>query len=137
MWGACSTRPTNAHNSVAKFDLENGTVEVRPGSAACTRCSCPSPHHFLDKCEPAAAPFTQGGPCLQVWHESGTLVGEPAFVPAPNATAEDDGVVLCVLVQADGTSAMLVLDGRSLAEVARCTVPYQLTIGFHGTFLAT
>lgn len=99
VWGACSTRPTNAHNSVAKFDLENGTVEV--------------------------------------WHESGTLVGEPAFVPAPNATAEDDGVVLCVLVQADGTSAMLVLDGRSLAEVARCTVPYQLTIGFHGTFLAT
>lgn len=97
LYGACSTRPTNAHNSVAKFDVEQGSLEV--------------------------------------WHEAGTLVGEPVFVPAPEATAEDDGVVMVVLVQADGSSALVVLDGKSLEEVARCRVPYQLTIGFHGTFL--
>lgn len=28
VWGACSTRPTNAHNSVAKFDTRGGTVQV-------------------------------------------------------------------------------------------------------------
>ncbi|KAL4859791.1 Carotenoid cleavage dioxygenase 8 B [Chlorella vulgaris] len=84
LYGACSTRPTNAHNSVAKFDVEQGSLEV--------------------------------------WHEAGTLVGEPVFVPAPEATAEDDGVVMVVLVQADGSSALVVLDGKSLEEVARCRV---------------
>jgi carotenoid cleavage dioxygenase-like enzyme len=58
-------------------------------------------------------------------------------VGKPGATAEDEGVVLCVLVQADGSSALVVLDGQSFEEVARCAVPYRLTIGFHGTFLPT
>jgi carotenoid cleavage dioxygenase-like enzyme len=97
VWAASSTRPTNAHNSVAKFDLQQGS--------------------------------------LQVWHEAGTLVGEPTFVPAPGAAAEDDGVALVVLVQADGNSALVVLDGRDLTELARCTLPYKTTIGFHGTFI--
>ncbi|KAL4425949.1 hypothetical protein ABPG75_009965 [Micractinium tetrahymenae] len=98
VWGACSVRPTSAHNAVAKFDTQQKTV--------------------------------------QIWHESGTLVGEPAFVPAPGATAEDDGVVLTVLVQADGSAALSVLDGRTLTEVARAQLPgWQLTIGFHGCFI--
>ena len=70
-----------------------------------------------------------------MWHEAGILVGEPAFVPAPDATAEDEGVVLVVLIQADGTSALAVFDGQTLEEVARATVPFQLTVGFHGSFI--
>lgn len=98
VWGACSVRPTNAHNAVAKFDTQQRTV--------------------------------------QIWHEPGTLVGEPAFVPAPDAAAEDDGVVLAVLVQADGSAALVVLDGQTLAEVACAQLPgWQLTIGFHGCFI--
>lgn len=63
------------------------------------------------------------------------LVGEPAFVPAPGASAEDEGVVLVVLVEADGGSSLAVLDGQSLAEVARARLPWGVTIGFHGTFV--
>ncbi|PSC71885.1 carotenoid oxygenase [Micractinium conductrix] len=98
VWAACSVLPTNAHNSVAKFDTKEGSVKV--------------------------------------WHRPGTLVGEPAFVPAPGATSEDEGVVLAVLVQADGTTALAVLDGATLEEVAVAELPsLRLTVGFHGCFL--
>lgn len=42
--------------------------------------------------------------------------------------------VLCV--QADGSAALVVLDGQTLAEVACAQLPgWQLTIGFHGCFI--
>lgn len=72
--------------------------------------------------------------CL-VWHEAGVVVGEPTFVPAPGSTNEDEGVVLSVLVQADGNAALLVLDAQSHAEVARARLPYGLPNGFHGGFM--
>ena len=34
----------------------------------------------------------------QVWAEEGTYPGEPIFVPRPGATAEDDGVLLSVVL---------------------------------------
>lgn len=71
----------------------------------------------------------------QVWHEAGTLGGEPVFVPAPEPVSEDDGVVVAVLLQADGTTALLALDGRTHKEVARAVLPYGLTAGFHGRWL--
>lgn len=71
---------------------------------------------------------------LQVWHEPGSLVGEPTFVPAPGGATEDEGVVLSVLGTADGKAALLVLDGQSWEEVARAELPYGLPNGFHGTF---
>lgn len=38
--------------------------------------------------------------------------------------------------QADGSAALVVLDGRTLTEVARAQLPgWQLTIGFHGCFI--
>ena len=50
--------------------------------------------------------------------------------------AEDEGVVLAVLVQADGTTALAVLDGATLEEVAVAELPsLRLTVGFHGCFL--
>lgn len=33
-----------------------------------------------------------------LWHEEGKVVSEPVFVSSPNATEEDDGVVLSTLV---------------------------------------
>lgn len=84
----------------------------------------------------SCAPSLTGPPHFaQVWHEPGALVGEPAFVPAPGAAAEDEGAVLSVLTQADGRAALLVLDGSSFDEVARAVLPYGLPNGFHGGFL--
>ena len=97
-WGGCATRPTNAGNSLAKFDNQERTARV--------------------------------------WHEVGALPGEPVFVPAPGAAAEDEGVLLSVIVQADGAAAVVFLDGQSHTEIARARLPYQLSNGFHGRFVA-
>lgn len=55
--------------------------------------------------------------------------------PTPPAPAEDEGVVLVVAIQADGTSCMVVLDGGSLQELARARMPWRLTTGFHGAWI--
>ncbi|MEL6528014.1 MAG: carotenoid oxygenase family protein, partial [Chloroflexota bacterium] len=72
----------------------------------------------------------------RVWHEDGCYPSEPIFVSAPDATAEDDGVVLSVVLDTNTErSFMLVLDGQSFEEVARANVPIALPFDFHGAFL--
>jgi carlactone synthase/all-trans-10'-apo-beta-carotenal 13,14-cleaving dioxygenase len=72
---------------------------------------------------------------VKMWYEAGAVCWEPLFVPRPGAVEEDDGVVLSVLMQADGKSALLVLDGESFSEIARAVLPYGLSNGFHGCFV--
>lgn len=70
-----------------------------------------------------------------LWSEDGCFPGEPVFVAAPGAVDEDDGVLLSVVLDGrKGTSFMLVLDARSLDEVARAEVPHHIPFGFHGAF---
>jgi beta,beta-carotene 9',10'-dioxygenase len=69
------------------------------------------------------------------WAEDGCYPGEPVFVSRPGAEDEDDGVLLSVVL--DGRSErsfLLVLDARTLAEVARAEVPHHIPFGFHGQF---
>jgi carotenoid cleavage dioxygenase-like enzyme len=69
------------------------------------------------------------------WSAPETYPGEPVFVPRPGGTDEDDGVVLSVVLDARaGTSSLLVLDARTLAECARAHVPHHIPFGFHGLF---
>jgi carotenoid cleavage dioxygenase-like enzyme len=71
----------------------------------------------------------------QVWFEPGCYPGEPIFVAAPDAQAEDDGVVLSVVLDGrQGGSFLLVLDARSFTEIARATVEHAIPFGFHGLF---
>ncbi|MEU4746649.1 carotenoid oxygenase family protein, partial [Actinosynnema sp. NPDC023658] len=71
------------------------------------------------------------------WHEPGRYPGEPVFVPAPGARAEDDGVLLSVVLDGDaGRSGLLVLDAATFEEVARAEVPHAIPFGFHGQFTA-
>jgi len=76
-----------------------------------------------------------------VWHEPGVYPTEPVFVdrsPAPvpgvdTGTAEDDGVVLSVLLDTRfDRSALLVLDAVSFSELARARLPAAFPFGFHG-----
>ncbi|XVS61085.1 carotenoid oxygenase family protein [Actinosynnema sp. CA-299493] len=70
-----------------------------------------------------------------VWHEPGRYPGEPVFVPAPGARAEDDGVLLSVVLDPGaGRSGLLVLDAATFAEIARADVPHAIPFGFHGQF---
>ena len=62
--------------------------------------------------------------------------GEPVFVAAPDAEAEDDGVLLSVVFDSrSGRSFMLVLDAAELTELARAEAPHHIPYGFHGQFV--
>lgn len=71
------------------------------------------------------------------WREDGCVAGEPVFVPRPGGRAEDDGVLLSVLLDARrDRSALLVLDARTLGELARAEAPHVIPAGFHGAHFA-
>jgi carotenoid cleavage dioxygenase-like enzyme len=71
----------------------------------------------------------------RVWTESGAYPGEPVFVAAPGAEAENEGVLLSVVLDsAAATSFLLVLDAATLAERARAAVPHHIPFGFHGQY---
>ena len=70
------------------------------------------------------------------WREDGCSPGEPVFVSAPDAKAEDDGVLLSVVFDSrSGRSFMLVLDAADLSELARAEAPHHIPYGFHGQFV--
>jgi beta,beta-carotene 9',10'-dioxygenase len=73
---------------------------------------------------------------VREWSEAGCYPGEPVFVPAPDAKAEDEGVLLSVVLDARReTSFLLVLDAHDLGEIARARVPHAIPFGFHGQYL--
>ncbi len=83
----------------------------------------------------ALAKFDVAQGAAQLWHEPGTVPAEPVMVPRPGSTAEDDGVVLSIVMGNEGQSFLLVLDAASWQEVARVNVPFGVPFGFHGNFL--
>lgn len=61
---------------------------------------------------------------------------EPIFVQRPGAEEEDDGVVLTIVVDREGTHSILIaLDGKSFEEVARAHLPHVYALGPHGSFV--
>jgi len=68
-----------------------------------------------------------------IWSEKHCYPGEPIFAEAPNPKAEDDGVILSVVLNADkGNSFLLVLDAHTFEEIGRAEVPHHIPYGFHG-----
>ena len=73
----------------------------------------------------------------RVWQEAGCYPGEPVFVERPGATAEDDGVIVSVVLDASAArSFLLILDAATFEEVARAEAPHHIPFGFHGQFFA-
>ncbi len=69
------------------------------------------------------------------WHLAGLYPGEPVFVPAPSAVAEDDGVLLSIVLDtAKEHSFLLVLDAATLVEKARAEAPHAIPFHFHGNY---
>jgi carotenoid cleavage dioxygenase-like enzyme len=61
---------------------------------------------------------------------------EPVFVQRPGSTDEDDGIVLTIVVNKQGTHSILIgLDGRTFEEVARADMPQVYGMGPHGSFI--
>ncbi len=78
------------------------------------------------------------GPTTYTWAEPDLHPGEPLFVPSPSPSAEDDGVLLSLGLDASAErSVLLCLDAGTLIELARAELPHRLPYGFHGQFYAT
>ena len=72
---------------------------------------------------------------VKTWFEDGSYPGEPVFVSASREADEDDGVILCVILNAvNGNSFLLVLDAAELSELARAELPQHVPFGLHGQF---
>jgi beta,beta-carotene 9',10'-dioxygenase len=64
------------------------------------------------------------------------VYGEPVFVARPGAADEDDGVLLSVgASQRSETSALAVIDARTMVLLASAEVPSAIPLGFHGSFV--
>lgn len=69
------------------------------------------------------------------WFEAGCIPVEPLMVPSPDGKSEDDGVVLSVVMGADGKSFLLCLDAKTFEELGRAHLPYGIPYGFHASFV--
>ncbi|WP_339320969.1 carotenoid oxygenase family protein [Paenibacillus sp. FSL W8-0194] len=69
------------------------------------------------------------------WFQEGHYPGEPVFVASPEASSEDDGVILSVVLDGDaGSSYLLALDAITFEELGRAVVPHHIPYGFHGLY---
>jgi carotenoid cleavage dioxygenase-like enzyme len=69
------------------------------------------------------------------WYEKDNYPGEPVFVPHPDRSYEDEGVLLSVVLNGDKKqSYLLILDARTLKEMARAELPHSVLFGYHGAF---
>jgi len=67
------------------------------------------------------------------WQVHAHTPGEAIFVPDPSGAAEDDGVLLSVVLDGvSGRSYLLVLDARDMTELARAETRIVVGFGFHG-----
>lgn len=72
------------------------------------------------------------------WCEEDVFPSEPVFVATPGAEAEDDGVLLSVVLTTGGPTRcafLLILDARNMKEIGRARADVQIGLGFHGIFL--
>ncbi len=73
---------------------------------------------------------------LTTFAEPGWALGEPVFVPTPDARAEDDGVMLSVGTHREGKrAALFVHSAHGLDLIARAEVEADIPLGFHGSFV--
>jgi carotenoid cleavage dioxygenase-like enzyme len=69
------------------------------------------------------------------WAEEDCYPGEPVFAGAPGCTAEDDGVLLSVVLDAaNGRSFLLILDAGTFAEIGRAQIEQPILFGYHGSY---
>lgn len=74
----------------------------------------------------------------QIWQSPNCYPGEPVFVTAPDASSEDEGVILSVVLNVQTkNSFLLVLDAQSFEQLATVRLHYHLSFDFHGQYFDT
>jgi len=67
------------------------------------------------------------------WNVEGQTPGEAIFIPDPEGTEEDDGVLLSVVLDGfAGKSYLLCLDAKTMKERGRASLESVVGFGFHG-----
>ena len=72
------------------------------------------------------------------WEDKSCRATEPAFVPRPASTEEEDGVVVFACLGTSLTQRktdFIVLDPLHLTELGRFSVPFITPVGFHGVWI--
>lgn len=73
---------------------------------------------------------------MQRWYQPDCYPAQPIFVASPDRTSEDDGILLNLLYnQSEKTSILLLLDGKTMKEVARVILDTPLPYPLHGIFI--
>ncbi|KAM4651554.1 carotenoid-cleaving dioxygenase, mitochondrial-like [Discoglossus pictus] len=72
----------------------------------------------------------------KIWKEEGFFPSEPIFVPYPESSEEDDGVILSAVLtpHKEKNTFLLILDAKEFQELGRAEVPVHMPYGFHGVF---
>ncbi|KAM4601758.1 beta,beta-carotene 15,15'-dioxygenase isoform 2-T2 [Polymixia lowei] len=71
------------------------------------------------------------------WQADNCYPSEPVFVASPGAVEEDDGVILSSVISPDPTISpfMLVLNAKTMEEVARASLNVSVHMDLHGLFI--
>ena len=141
----------NQQNGLCRFtlDLAAGTASQELLSsevkefASCNQQVLQKPHRYvwgLDISHKAAEDVvkvdTRTGQSMRWSLTSGWVPSEPQFVPRPGGVSEDDGVLLLAANEiAAEKSWLLVLDAKSLTELARLPAPIEVNTGLHNMFV--
>merc|ERR1711971_974330 len=71
----------------------------------------------------------------KIWYKEEHYSGEPIFIPNPNGSSEDDGVLLVIVL--DGStqlSYLLLLDGQSFETLAEARLDTFIPMSIHGSW---
>jgi beta,beta-carotene 9',10'-dioxygenase len=75
------------------------------------------------------------GETLGTWRRDEFWPSEPSFIPSPTAAAEDDGVVVSVVLDGlRGTSFLLILNGTTFEQIGFADFGFRVPFPSHGFF---
>lgn len=116
-WGVCESRHAPSYASGA---VVNGLIK-------------------LDLNQPYLGANTDEASPSKIWDEPGCSCAEPIFIPNPEGTEEDDGVVMSIvnttLKNGSESCFLLILDAASFQEIARTTIGAFNAVTLHGSFV--
>lgn len=70
-----------------------------------------------------------------IWKDDKCYPAEPVFVASPGAKAEDDGIILSIVLDGNQQKSFaLILDAKDFKEIGRAYVPHHIPFTVHGNF---
>lgn len=146
--------PHNQDRTLSRYQLHLASGSIKHEVIAKSRLELPRIHYQRHNAKPYQFVYGVGFhypdspeahiPLIKIdvrsgaiheWAEEGALAGEPVFVPNPAGDGEDDGILLSVVTnELRGCSYLLVLDAKTLQEMARAEISQRIPYGLHGMF---